>query len=118
MGGTQGASGWVGLSGDSLCLVSSPELIIHWRGEVDVGEVDRLRAEIDRAFEQHPAGLVIDLSAVTFMDVRALGTLVGVRNRCLASDTALALRAVPDRIRRLLDIAGLLSLFTIEPVQR
>ncbi|MFE5808406.1 STAS domain-containing protein [Streptomyces sp. NPDC056491] len=59
--------------------------------------------------------LVLDLSAVTFMDSAGLNTLLILRNRIEAEQGILELRGLPDQALRLLDITGARALFTLTP---
>jgi anti-sigma B factor antagonist len=59
--------------------------------------------------------LTIDLGEVTFLDSTGIGALVGISNAAKDNAIPLVLRAVPDRITKLLAITGLDDVFTIEP---
>lgn len=58
--------------------------------------------------------LVIDLADVTFMDSTGLGALVTIRNASEELAKELSLRAVPERIRHLLALAGLDRTFVVD----
>lgn len=59
--------------------------------------------------------LVLDLSAVTFIDSSALNMLLNLRNRAHAEGGTLELRAVPAQALRVLDITGTRGLFALTP---
>lgn len=78
--------------------------VAHVRGEVDVATYEQLRA----AVEPHLAArhtLVLDLSAVTFMDSKMLHFLVQARERLSADDGSLVLRNPSAAARRVLAIS-------------
>lgn len=58
--------------------------------------------------------LVIDLGAVDFLDSTGMGALVTVRNEVVALGTELRLREVPERVRKVLEVAGLDTAFSID----
>jgi anti-sigma B factor antagonist len=94
--------------------VTAQQLDDHVRviaaGEIDVRTAADLRAALDAVLDGHPPKIVIDLSAVTFMDSTGLGVLTGARNR--AGDDGRLVVINPHPIaRRILEITGLLELF-------
>ncbi|MBE7186934.1 STAS domain-containing protein [Jatrophihabitans endophyticus] len=92
------------------------ETIVAWRDDVDLRNIGEKRDEIDRVLDGPAVGtLVIDLAELDFVDSLGLGVLIHARDRCAGAGTALILRSVPPRTRKLLQTAGLDTLFTIEP---
>ncbi len=86
----------------------NPVLVL--KGEIDVASVVGLRTAVDEL--PRPASrLAIDLGGVAFMDSTGLGWLAGLaRGGC-----DVTLRAVPDPIRKLLDVTGVGGIVTVEP---
>ncbi|HEX5851573.1 MAG TPA: STAS domain-containing protein [Solirubrobacteraceae bacterium] len=80
-------------------------------GEIDYGASPRLRERIHDEIGAGRRHLVLDLSAVTFIDSMALGVLVGAVTRL--HETGGSLRVVcaleNDRVLRIFDIAGVAS---------
>lgn len=80
----------------------------------------RLDAAAAPAFKQaatavlgeRPARLLLDLSAVEFVDSTGLGALVGLLKQ-MAADARLALVGVKPAVRRLLEITRLDTLFIV-----
>ena len=58
--------------------------------------------------------LTIDLEALTFIDSTAIGALVHLHNQADDAGKQLWLRNVPPRVKRVVSMAGLLGLFSIE----
>jgi anti-anti-sigma factor len=85
------------------------------RGELDAASVPPVRARLVEALAAAETGLVLDLSAVTFMDSAAVELLFGLRERLAGRGMHLTL-VVPagTPIRRTLEVTdggqGLLEL--------
>lgn len=87
---------------------------IMLKGEFDVANVDELQANAQQALARASVThIVVDLEQVTFMDATALGALIGLREDAARGSLSLALSNVPARVRRLLEITELDTLFDI-----
>jgi anti-anti-sigma factor len=75
------------------------EAVIRPVGEVDCGTVPLLRAALDRALQEDASGLVVDLSATTFMDGAGLEVLLQARRHW---GDRLRLHQPPASLRRIL----------------
>jgi anti-sigma B factor antagonist len=82
-------------------------------GEVDINSAPQLRVAMDRLFGDGAAAVVLNLSAVTFIDSTGLGTLVAIWNAHGNQEGAIRLVAPPDPIRRTFVATGLTSVFPI-----
>jgi anti-sigma B factor antagonist len=82
-------------------------------GEVDAAVQGRREEELLRLAQQATQQIVIDLSAVTFMDSGGLRLLYHAAE---GSPEPPLLRGVPDRIQDLLELSGVAALFAYEPV--
>ena len=61
-----------------LCDTAGSVLSIHVRGEIDHHTASEIRRGIDGVlFEKRPHKLILDLSAVSFMDSSGLGLIMG-----------------------------------------
>ncbi|MFE1794012.1 STAS domain-containing protein [Streptomyces sp. NPDC059525] len=88
-----------------------------WAVIAVAGELDMdTSPHFAQAVEALPAeGLMsVDLSAVTFMDSEGLNTLLRIRRRLCGEGVALELCGVSDRVRRVLELTGTMSLFTLK----
>jgi anti-sigma B factor antagonist len=85
--------------------------VVRAAGELDLATAPRLRARLLEAVRRHPAGVVVDLSEVTFADCQALGALIAARNLSVALGRPLVLRCTPPPVARLLKATGTQSLF-------
>lgn len=61
--------------------------------------------------------LVVDLSAVTFIDSTGIGALVSIRNSALSKGIELTLRRPSAQVYRLIEIANLAAIFDISDGQ-
>jgi anti-sigma B factor antagonist len=81
-----------------------------------VASAEALRKELADASERPRVGTVIvDLSAVTFIDSTGLGVLVGAARRLRAQGGDLQLVGCTTALRRVLVIAGLDHVFDLPP---
>jgi anti-sigma B factor antagonist len=90
-------------SGDVLVL----------RGEIDVASVPAMREELRSFATASGKTLVVDLSAVTFIDSTGLGALVSALHERQDSGGDLQLVVGNPSVRRLFTVTGLDTVFTI-----
>lgn len=92
-------------SDEGVCTIT-----VH--GEADLATADELlrlgQVGLD---DQATTKLVLDLRDVTFIDSTVISTFVQLRRAALSSRRAFELAELPDRVRRVLDITGLTSVF-------
>jgi anti-sigma B factor antagonist len=87
--------------------------IISVAGEIDAATSPALRERLlDQASKDNPT-IVIDLTAVSFLDSTALGTLVSVRQRCLELGGEVRLVINDPPIIKVFEITGLTEAFPI-----
>lgn len=80
-------------------------------GEFDIAGTDLLRSTLREAITAERSKLVVDLSATTFLDSTALGTLLGAARRAGGWDGWVRLVAPPANIRRVLRVTELDTVF-------
>ena len=83
-------------------------------GELDVETAPVLNRALRDAEEDQPRRLVLELSALNFVDSTGLGLLVLAVNRAADAQRQLVLRNLSDQVELLLTITGLTSEFTVE----
>ena len=97
------------------CTRQDAVLEVRLHGEIDHHGAAGLRADLDRVLrEERPAGLVLDLSEVDFMDSSGLGLILGRLNLMQELGGEMRLRAPGERVGRILRLAGLERLLPIE----
>ncbi|WP_444542254.1 STAS domain-containing protein [Cellulomonas phragmiteti] len=87
--------------------------VVHVAGEIDVASADRLRESVAQLLSDGRTDLVVDLSAVTFMDSTGLGLLVGTLKRVRLAGGRLVLVVDSERLLKVFRITGLTQVFTI-----
>lgn len=86
--------------------------ILHIVGELDIATVPALRSvaftELDRP---ECRTLAFDLAELAFLDSTGIGSWVEIRGQAIENDKRVVIRAVPDFVRRVLEISALTPLF-------
>jgi anti-sigma B factor antagonist len=90
---------------------SRPTLFL--RGEIDLHAARRLNEPIADLVGSRAPTIVIDLTAVTFMDSTALGALVRTHQRLHRQARKLVLVCPEGPALRLLELSGLLTVLTV-----
>jgi anti-sigma B factor antagonist len=83
-------------------------------GEVDVATAPALRDELYRLIERGSSTIVVDLAGMDFIDSTGLGVFVGALKRAREGGGAIELRGLQPSARKVFDITGLSSAFTID----
>lgn len=89
-----------------------PKRTLVVQGRIDATTAAALRREIDRAF----VDIDLDLSGVTVIGSAGLGVLVAAQQSLRGRSCSMCLRLVPEPIRNLLEVSGLLNLFEVHDV--
>lgn len=89
--------------------------VVWVRGEHDIATKASLVVALDRAARLDDAPLLVDLSAVTFMDASTIGALVASRTCLQSGGQTLEVRAPSPRALRVLEQCGLAHLVHREP---
>ncbi len=84
-----------------------PRQEVVLQGEIDIHDADRLRALFDACADGTP--VLVDLSAVTYMDSTALNELARLRRRC--DDVVIVVQS--PQIERIIEIVGFSKTFRI-----
>jgi anti-sigma B factor antagonist len=82
-------------------------------GEIDVATAPALRDELYRLIEQGANRIVVDLSGMDFIDSTGLGVFVGALKRAREGGGGIELRGLKPSARKVFEITGLSSAFTI-----
>ena len=87
--------------------------VVALAGEVDLYTAPRFKDVLFQAIDEGGALVVVDLTGVSFIDSTALGLLVSGGRRLEQTAGALAIGCPDARIRRILEITGLDTVFGI-----
>ena len=100
---------------DFVCDVAGETRMVRVRGEIDHHTAARVRNGIDSAlFEKRPRRLVLDMSAVSFMDSSGLGLIMGRLSVVRELGGSLTVRNPSDAISRIIHLAGMDKILDIE----
>jgi anti-sigma B factor antagonist len=80
-------------------------IVVRLGGELDLYNVDQVRAALETAISKRPGAVVVDLAQVEFIDSTALGALVEARSKI--GNGALRLASPQLATRRTLKVSGL-----------
>ena len=87
-------------------------VVVSLAGELDLYNANAVREALLECCAESPERLIVDLSAVKFIDSTALGVLIEARTR-LANKRGFLLAAPGLETRRALEISGLDRHFTV-----
>ncbi len=94
-------------------------LTVRLLGEIDHHSASVLRRELDELICSHrPKKLLLDLSAVDFMDSSGLGLIMGRYTLLDGLGGETVLLNPTERIRKILDLAGFGRICRVEVVKR
>lgn len=91
------------------------DVILVLTGEIDVSTAPRLRDELNRLIHEPSGRVILDLSAVTFLDSTGLGVLVGRLKQMRIGGGELDLVVTSDRLLKNFAITGLDKVFHLFP---
>ena len=91
------------------------EIRVYLSGEIDHHSASLIRASIDDAIiHKHPSLLVLDFSAVTFMDSSGIAVLLRIYRRSAEIGGRVTVRGTPAQAMKVLKAAGLPKLMKFE----
>jgi anti-sigma B factor antagonist len=96
-------------------------LVVVVRGEHDIYTAPALRDRLEQALDEQrdggtPTGVVVDLSAATFLDSSILGALLEARRQAHAAAVGYVVCLGEDPepgVQRILEITGLVPVFPV-----
>lgn len=90
------------------------QVVLAISGDLDLASADELlRHAADALKRTDLQTLVLDLSEVTFIDSTGISALVAIRNNAASQTVTLVLRRPAPRVRRLIEITNLDTVFEI-----
>jgi anti-anti-sigma factor len=81
--------------------------VLSLTGELDISSAGRVEKEISRAEERRPGALILDLSALEFMDSTGLRIVVSADARARERGGRFAVVRGPDAVQRIFRITRL-----------
>jgi len=82
-------------------------------GEVDILTVDEVRRSLTEAVESRPSAIVVDLSALSFIDSTGLGALIFGFQRAREAGIGFRLARPSPNVRQILTLSGLLEVVEV-----
>jgi len=89
--------------------------VVSPTGEVDVLTAPQLGRRLLSLFDEGKTRVVVDLSAVTFMDSTGIGVLIDALRRLTSRSGSLVLVCPTERILRPFEVTGLVGYLKIFP---
>jgi anti-sigma B factor antagonist len=86
---------------------SAETCLIQIVGELDLANVSSLEKELRIAERMEPRSLVLDLSALEFIDSSGIKALMDAQRRSQGNGNALGVIRGPENVQRLLEFCGL-----------
>jgi anti-anti-sigma factor len=92
--------------------------VLSMVGDIDIASEQEWRSRGSEWLDTHPdvADVAIDMAQVSFLDSRGMSVLVDLHSKALARGGKLTLLAVPPRVAKAMNVAGLDQVFQIETV--
>jgi anti-sigma B factor antagonist len=84
-------------------------------GDVDLSGSPVLRNELRKVQQKRPKRIIVDLARVGYMDSTGLATLVEAMQQGRKFGTRIVLCSLSDRVRSIIEIARLDSVFVLAP---
>lgn len=88
--------------------------LIQIEGEIDLSTVPQFERELTANVEAG-RNVLVDLTAVDFMDSTGIGVLVRASNRAREEGAEVSLACGPGSVRRVLEVSGLDKMITVYP---
>lgn len=87
--------------------------VVAVAGEIDVYTSPLLQERLVEVLRDGSPSIVLDLSAVTFLDSTGLGVLITGLKRCRSADGDLVLVTAQPNVLKVLEITGLNDVFKV-----
>lgn len=87
--------------------------VISVTGEIDLYTAPRLQSELTAALSSSPVRLIIDMSGVDFCDSTGINVLLAAHRHARERGGELLLAGPGSATRRVLQVTGLESVFTV-----
>ena len=87
--------------------------VFELSGSLDIATSPTVRASLLEASARGDHRLIVDLTALDFLDSTGLGALIGAQRRAKEFDGEVRLAVKEGQILRLLRITGLLKIFAV-----
>lgn len=90
-------------------------VVVALCGELDLSDTSDVASHLIAAVAAYGPSIVVDLTGLNFIDACGLGVLVRVLRWTRESGGDLSLAAPQQQVRRVLEITGLIDVFSVYP---
>jgi anti-sigma B factor antagonist len=90
------------------------ESVVTLTGELDMATAPDLAAVLDSVVKGGPGDVIIDLSALSFIDSSGIAVLVTGQQELIQQERRLSLRGARPHPMKVFEIAGLVELLNVE----
>lgn len=87
--------------------VENRSVIVAIEGELDIATADDLREHVQQAMDEHGPWLILDLSALDFMDSSGLNVIISTYRSVRETGGSLSLAALNERVTKVVRLVGL-----------
>ncbi len=103
---------------DTAFYLQGNTLIVCLSGEIDHHVADRIRKDIDDEISLYGTkDLILDFSAVTFMDSSGVGVVLGRYRKLKECGGTVTIRNAGRLVKQILDLSGIFSLMHYEETE-
>ena len=85
----------------------SRSVIVAIEGELDIATADDLQEHVQQAMDEHGPWLILDLSALDFMDSSGLNVIISTYRSVREAGGSLSLAALNERVTKVVRLVGL-----------
>ena len=93
--------------------IGEEHCVVVLAGEVDIDTAPQFKQAVKAAIDGGASSLIVDMTAVTFIDSTALGVLVSGVRQVRERNGALAVVCTETNINRIFELTGLNRIFAI-----
>lgn len=87
--------------------MTDKNMYVYLEGEIDHHSAKGIRAEIDRKIEEEkPSVVILDFSAVTFMDSSGIGLVMGRYKIMKENNGQVTIANAPKSIKKVMQLSG------------
>lgn len=91
--------------------------VIEVKGEIDIYSAPGFKDKLYSRIDEGPGNIILDLSALEYIDSMGLGILVGALKRIKEREGKIVVQNPRSNIRKLFRITGLDKVFIIEEAE-
>ena len=76
-------------------------------GEIDISNAPQLKKDLESAYAQKPADIIVNVSELTYIDSTGLGAIISVYGKMKNAGHRIVLTEPKDNVKKLLNITSL-----------